>query len=244
MREFKKAFTLAEVLITLLIIGVISSIVIPSLVLDFQKKIYVSQLKKAYTSLSQSVMLLQLDYDCINDLACTGIFNSSDPAVAPNAIVSHLNVIKRYDSTQTADIFANEYKSLHGNNLDDSDQSPPFCAANQAKTWGYKYLLSDGVALNIFYTVPCTKSSTSYCASVQVDINGPKPPNKTGRDFFNFAIMGDGTIYPAGGHRFGAIQGWEGTTVFNCTIPPLGDGETGAYGCAGRIMEEGWEMNY
>ncbi len=44
----KKAFTLAEVLITLGVIGVVAAMTMPSLVANYQKKVWVNQLKKLY----------------------------------------------------------------------------------------------------------------------------------------------------------------------------------------------------
>ena len=49
------AFTLAEVLITLGIIGVVAAMTMPSLITNYQKKQTVTQLKKAYTELSQVI---------------------------------------------------------------------------------------------------------------------------------------------------------------------------------------------
>ena len=44
----KKAFTLAEVLITLGIIGIVAAMTLPTLIGKYQKKQTVTQLKKAY----------------------------------------------------------------------------------------------------------------------------------------------------------------------------------------------------
>ena len=49
----KSAFTLAEVLITLVIIGVIAAITVPTLINKTNKQEYGSKLKKAYSTLSQ-----------------------------------------------------------------------------------------------------------------------------------------------------------------------------------------------
>ena len=49
----KSAFTLAEVLITLGIIGVVAAITLPTLVANYQKQILVNQLKKTYTTLNE-----------------------------------------------------------------------------------------------------------------------------------------------------------------------------------------------
>ena len=49
----KNAFTLAEVLITLIIIGVISALTVPNLVVKYHKKMTAMQVQKAYSELNQ-----------------------------------------------------------------------------------------------------------------------------------------------------------------------------------------------
>ena len=49
----KIAFTLAEVLITLGIIGVVASLTLPSVIQNYKKQVTVNQLKKAYSTLGQ-----------------------------------------------------------------------------------------------------------------------------------------------------------------------------------------------
>lgn len=49
----KKAFTLAEVLITLGIIGIVAAMTLPALIGKYQKNQTLTQLKKAYTEISQ-----------------------------------------------------------------------------------------------------------------------------------------------------------------------------------------------
>ncbi len=51
----KRAFTLAEVLITLGIIGVVAAMTLPSLVGNYKKKQAVTQLQKVYTVLNQAL---------------------------------------------------------------------------------------------------------------------------------------------------------------------------------------------
>lgn len=52
-----KAFTLAEVLITLAIIGVIAAITIPTLIKEYQKNVAVEELKNSYTTMAQAVKM-------------------------------------------------------------------------------------------------------------------------------------------------------------------------------------------
>ena len=48
----KKGFTLAEVLITLGIIGVVAAMTLPTLMQNYQKKVAVERAKKAYAEIS------------------------------------------------------------------------------------------------------------------------------------------------------------------------------------------------
>ena len=54
----RTAFTLAEVLITLGIIGIVSALTMPSIVAGVQKEILKNQFKKTYSTFSNAVMRL------------------------------------------------------------------------------------------------------------------------------------------------------------------------------------------
>lgn len=54
-------FTLAEVLITLAIVGVVAAMTIPTMVANYQKTQYVTQLKAVYSQLSQAMQQLKAD---------------------------------------------------------------------------------------------------------------------------------------------------------------------------------------
>ena len=60
---WKKGFTLAEVLITLGIIGVVAAVTIPALVTTYQKRATESQLKKAYSTLVNALRMSENDPD-------------------------------------------------------------------------------------------------------------------------------------------------------------------------------------
>ena len=66
-RDIKYGFTLAEVLITLGIIGVVAAITLPSLINKYQKKIVVNRLKKAYSVISQAVEMSVNDHGDIEN---------------------------------------------------------------------------------------------------------------------------------------------------------------------------------
>ena len=61
-KQTKKAFTLAEVLITLGIIGVVATMTIPTLLTNHQKKQTAIKLQKAYAEIYQALKLTEADH--------------------------------------------------------------------------------------------------------------------------------------------------------------------------------------
>ena len=57
----KSAFTLAEVLITLAIIGVVAAMTIPTLTANYKKKLVETRLAKFYSNMQQAVKLSEID---------------------------------------------------------------------------------------------------------------------------------------------------------------------------------------
>lgn len=55
-------FTLAEVLITLGIIGVVAAMTMPSLIANHNKRVVETRLKKFYSSINQAIKMAELDY--------------------------------------------------------------------------------------------------------------------------------------------------------------------------------------
>lgn len=65
----KSGFTLAEVLITLGIIGVVASLVLPTLIEKFKDKVYITQTKKTYSTVQTVFNQWMYDKGCL-DYAC------------------------------------------------------------------------------------------------------------------------------------------------------------------------------
>ncbi len=61
MKIKRSAFTLAEVLITLGIIGVVAAMTLPTLIANYQKQATVNKIKKFYTNINQVYLRAQID---------------------------------------------------------------------------------------------------------------------------------------------------------------------------------------
>lgn len=71
----KGAFTLAEVLITLGIIGVVAALTLPSLIQKYQEQVLENQLKKMYSTISQGIQKAMAD-DGVYRFSDTEFFQS------------------------------------------------------------------------------------------------------------------------------------------------------------------------
>ena len=58
----KVAFTLAEVLITLGIIGIVAAMTMPALIQKNNNKVVETRLKKFYSAINQAVLMAEKDY--------------------------------------------------------------------------------------------------------------------------------------------------------------------------------------
>ena len=71
-------FTLAEVLITLAIIGVVAAMTLPTLVNKYQDRVNETRYKKAVSMLSQAVQLSMAEVDSPGNMTNTDLWNCKD----------------------------------------------------------------------------------------------------------------------------------------------------------------------
>ena len=205
----KAAFTLAEVLITLVIIGIVAAMTMPTLIQKNQDKELISRIKKVWSDINNSLLLAQTDYGVIGDNGY--LFNSEDDAktVAKNW-AKYFNGSKVCE-TKTQSGCAQYYYELKYATLR-ADSSG---AATVSLTSAPKIILSNGAIISVdtnksgcdakTYTATQTDSlgrplknpdgtnktytyTSTNCANIQFDVNGNKNPNQFGRDAFHFWV--------------------------------------------------------
>lgn len=234
------AFTLAEVLITLGIIGVVAAMTIPTLIANTQKQEYTTSLKKAYTEFNQALTQLSIDNGSPNDIS-----KLTDTQMYK--IVNYFKTAKICGTPNNLGCFPVDGT----NDKYDGSGSITYYDNTTDGTVYYKFLTTDGMAFAMGVYNGCGNNSTGAlgymtqnCGYVVVDVNGLKGPNYMGRDTFWFWITnGKGaTLYPNGGmddHTFGYNYWWKAPTPNRCT-----SGDKSGRFCTGRVIEEGWQMLY
>ena len=97
----KAAFTLAEVLITLGIIGVVAALTLPALIQNYHEKQRVTQLKKAYSVMQNAFLMAQEEYGDVTDWGLT-ITNTGEKDDDGNDILDNsgnenvMNILMKY----------------------------------------------------------------------------------------------------------------------------------------------------
>ncbi len=229
----KSAFTLAEVLVTLGIIGVVSAMTVPSLMQNYQRQSYVTQLHKVYNEFSQAFMSQVNDRNALN-LKEAGMYVSDDYTFESTFLKKYLKVVNDCKDTTTP-CFASDYKTMSGKSVPLGDCGYSVTLASGASVC----MLVDGIDSN---TV-----TDDFAGTLLVDINGQKGPNIWGRDLFNLYIFADGAIddyYVNIDCRLNnnCDQGDNATELrdFNYTNYCNTSGD----GCFGKILNDNWQMTY
>ena len=201
-KEFK-GFTLAEILITLGIIGVVAAMTMPSLINSTQKKELVTQYKKTYSVISQAYMMILNE----NGGSIEGVFKSDNDLI---------------------DIFSKYIKDVKICKVDDANSNCPMEPTKRLDgTWlkvdiGSTLTTVDGAVLRlVLFSSECSDTTELNkpigCGRIRVDTNGKKKPNTLGYDVFDFYITQKG-ILPRGHEDTSTsedhVQGWgRGITI-------------------------------
>ncbi|MBP7212269.1 type II secretion system protein [bacterium] len=177
----KSAFTLAEVLITLGIIGIVASLTIPTLMAKNQKNEAYTALQKALSVISSATAQMREDNGgSMADIA-------TDASGFADALKPYLHVIK--SCTDTSDCYlesTDTIKALTGQT---------FARSTEMISEYPKIVTSDGFVFimgqvfsqcdAIFYK---QNGENQYCTNLYVDTNGKKKPNTVGKDLFSISI--------------------------------------------------------
>lgn len=206
------AFTLAEVLLVLVIIGVISALTIPSLNQNMKKQEYVSALTKADSTLAQALTRVKTDFGPIGFGA---MWRNSEEFW--KAFTGNLNVIKVCQNGEAGCFTGGNIKKLDGSDGGTYDgQGYGVRTAD-----GFSYLYKPGVD-SVADLGLSTENAGGVIGTFVADVNGEKGPNTIGEDIYFFALVRGEGIIPAG----------SGSTTDCCY------GQAGK-SCAAKVLQEG-----
>ena len=201
-----KGFTLAEVLITLGVIGVVAAMTLPSLIANYKEKEVITKAKKDYSIVLQALKLAQADAGIPGDnsVLYAGAETANDVATNFSKYISngHLclstsndKLCKDLNYQALMSSYKNKYSRLSLPAIILPDNGVIFFSLGNkcvdTVVTGTS-LDSDG---NMIYNpdgTPVTWTQTrNDCGAIYIDVNGPKRPNKFGYDAFGVTVWAD-----------------------------------------------------
>ena len=232
---------MAEILITLGIIGVVAALTITTIIKNNNRKVFATSLKKFYSQTSQALQQAAVENGC-NDLYCLEI----DPEEAPDKwnknmsefLNSKFKIVKYINNPNTNDRI--QYK-----NLGSSHECDMSCLTKYDTGKWIVFYTNDGMKIEYL-----TASGVNLI-NVNVDVNGDKPPNRLGYDIYCFNILANKVT------ELRPLYDQKGATKEDGTLVPhmwwktnkdLCDRNSSSHqngvGCAARVIEENWEITY
>lgn len=239
----KSGFTLAEVLVTLGIIGVVSAMTIPTLMQNHQKKVYITELHKVYNEFQQAALAQITSRNAIN-LTEAGV--RSDAAMG-TFIRNQFKVVKDCTGDPT-DCLADSYTNMNGGAVRSySDTTAPCFVLASGAAICAKYQVSERELVNDSGVV--VGISLDYIANLMgdliIDINGKQGPNVVGRDLFVAGIYSDGSVKSAlQGPRLIRPGEEIKTNLAKCQSATKIERQGDASYCFNEILSNNWEMDY
>ena len=220
-KDFRKvAFTLAEVLITLGIIGIVAALTLPTLISNYKEKAFVVAAKKNYSVLTNAINKWNEDNGVVGDASAFWQSEATDDDLTL-ALSKELNATKVCTYAKLKEC-GGAYDILQYKKMNDGSGN------TTQENWisqRARIILADGTFVSLqpgkIYNTNCervlwandkdqngnfTEDSTSpsgfkghylthnVCGRLAFDTNGLKGPNQIGVDVFQIPYMGNGQI--------------------------------------------------
>lgn len=203
-----KAFTMAEVLVTLLIIGVVAAVTIPGLRESTDQSGNIALAKKAYATASNAFAQLQATYGPVlywtvpqnapANIRNVRVFGTTSHYHLSWMLQSKMNVTKKSFSDTTNRYTLSGDRFTASTKIDDR-MKINLTGSNFQTADGMQWFLSN---VNQYCSFEDAEDAQDIipeqylklCALLLVDINGSKKPNRMGVDMFVFDITAQGIV--------------------------------------------------
>ena len=202
-----KGFTLAEVLITLGIIGVVAAMTLPTLISNYQKVALETAYKKGMSVIANAIQLAMAKNETPGDLLSLPIAQCYDKYIGIDRLGRCLAeenkaLFSVMMDTQNTD-FYNQLKDIKYNLDNTSSISniffPPAYAiisvdpTHVFQTAYLSFLTPDGIIYG-YHNSLLDENNELFGFTMLMDVNGPKNPNKANVDLYLLAINKRGKV--------------------------------------------------
>ena len=230
----KIAFTLAEVLITLGIIGIVAAMTLPALTAKYQKVVTATELKKSYSTILQAFTMAQKDYGDISqwEFIKTQSVSGDDLSELKNSL----------------DFFAKTYLIPYikvvtdcGSGKDSSKACyyPWYYSDRSIINYSpgdniYRFIINNSTLIQLQYDN--YEGNFGGRILLSVDINGMQKPNTWGKDVFLMGISQSNSKFNMFGYEQKSRDTLMNHSSWGCKTSKT------TYYCGAVIQQDGWEI--
>lgn len=217
----KNGFTLAEVLITLGVIGVVAALTMPSLLANYKEKALITQAKKTLSVVMNGIAMARAKAEVENNGEI--FISGQNRDITADLIFEHLNVVRRCKSNDSTCL--SDYRITYEKPRNDGYGN--YLQPSNPRSYS-RAILADGSIIGVTQTNypegSCTNIYTTYdkdakgnyildadgnrtnprqvrevdCGHIFFDVNGTKGPNQYGADVYLIYITPYGYIQSTG----------------------------------------------
>lgn len=233
----EKAFTLAEVLITLGVIGVVAAITIPTIVKNYSKHVIETRLRQTY-SLLQNAINLSKSENGENYFTKMKVSDGNNVVSFMDSYIFKYMKVALKSKISLAEL---GYKTP----IYKQDQATIFRALDSVAT---RYVLSNGCI--VLSVANYDSGDYYYAAAIVIDLNGVKNPNTIGKDVFRFNISYDNaskSIIDTGNIKQSFNSNtleylYNGVRTHEELLEGCSDISLNGIHCTGLLVENGWKF--
>lgn len=219
-----KAFTLAEILMVILVVATIALMTIPNLIVNSQKTQTVTKLKKSYSLISEVFQRSTADNGMPPnwDLGTT-YDQANNIRVMETYIIPYLTVAQNCGFTNTGSCKRHARYYLNNNSFN---------------LLGYQIMLKDGTILLLNLDGGSSLGLPPRYIQIYLDLNGYKKPNIVGKDIFALTFDTTQNRLQFWGQVYSRASLLNNET-FGCS--KTGNLKSGSY-CGALILKDGWKI--
>ncbi len=212
------AFTLAEVLITLGVIGIVAALTLPGIINKSKAKRLKGQYQKAYSEIAQGIKMMKYD-----DVSLDTSIYSGNKLAFKNVFREYFRVLDWCDKSKELCYNTSSNQKIY-KSLDGGSYAPTHIFDDG------QFVLMDGA--NVLLENPFgTSDATNAKVWISIDINGKNgKPNRLGYDIFIFCMLNE-ELVPMGARGTEYID-------MNKYCNPKGSGQFNGIACAYQAMNE------
>lgn len=269
----KRGFTLAEVLITMGILGVIIALTLPGFVVNNRNAANASKLSATVSDLENTFSTMNAKEQTLDlfetatwqaiDTSLTGSTSSTTVDNVTTELGKYISIIPNQNSKNASSFYS-------GTKVYSLDSGSTYSFESGKGSQGLALNLKSGAVIFAYLVdnsiedledeaeqekkiVEAGGSLKFLAGEIMIDVNGIERPNTIGRDIFYFYLGSDGILYPAGGKDAAIYFNVKDNSYTATDIWSESSSKTACtdnkkadngWGCTARLAENGFKVDY